>query len=94
MINKHSVASHRKSAIDALKITQSQSRESGSTKSSSIIHARGKIYTCITYTILLFLLDAFLRNRSSSDHEVTAMMKAQFLSLWDGLDTDNNCQVL
>ncbi|XP_078269273.1 outer mitochondrial transmembrane helix translocase [Rhinoraja longicauda] len=39
-------------------------------------------------------IDSFLRNRSSSDHEATAMMKAQFMSLWDGLDTDYNCQVI
>ncbi|XP_064418182.1 outer mitochondrial transmembrane helix translocase [Latimeria chalumnae] len=39
-------------------------------------------------------IDSFLRNRSSSDHEATAMMKAQFMSLWDGLDTDFNCQVI
>ncbi|ELV10207.1 ATPase family AAA domain-containing protein 1 [Tupaia chinensis] len=38
--------------------------------------------------------DSFLRNRSSSDHEATAMMKAQFMSLWDGLDTDHSCQAL
>ncbi|OCT69840.1 outer mitochondrial transmembrane helix translocase isoform X2 [Xenopus laevis] len=39
-------------------------------------------------------IDSFLRNRSSSDHEATAMMKAQFMSLWDGLDTEFNCQVI
>ncbi|KAL1264243.1 hypothetical protein QQF64_004598 [Cirrhinus molitorella] len=39
-------------------------------------------------------IDSFLRSRSSSDHEATAMMKAQFMSLWDGLDTDYNCQVI
>uniref|UniRef100_A0A3Q0T2I9 Outer mitochondrial transmembrane helix translocase n=1 Tax=Amphilophus citrinellus TaxID=61819 RepID=A0A3Q0T2I9_AMPCI len=39
-------------------------------------------------------IDSFLRNRSSSDHEVTAMMKTQFMSLWDGLGTDHHCQVL
>ncbi|XP_045898218.1 outer mitochondrial transmembrane helix translocase-like [Micropterus dolomieu] len=38
-------------------------------------------------------IDSFLRSRSSSDHEATAMMKAQFMSLWDGLDTDYHCQV-
>ncbi|XP_077359662.1 outer mitochondrial transmembrane helix translocase isoform X1 [Festucalex cinctus] len=37
-------------------------------------------------------IDSFLRSRSSSDHEATAMMKAQFMSLWDGLDTDHRCQ--
>uniref|UniRef100_A0A8C2GAT1 Outer mitochondrial transmembrane helix translocase n=1 Tax=Cyprinus carpio TaxID=7962 RepID=A0A8C2GAT1_CYPCA len=39
-------------------------------------------------------IDSFFRSRSSSDHEATAMMKAQFMSLWDGLDTDVNCQVI
>ncbi|KAK2876602.1 hypothetical protein Q8A67_020698 [Cirrhinus molitorella] len=39
-------------------------------------------------------IDSFLRSRSNSDHEATAMMKAQFMSLWDGLDTDFNCQVI
>ena len=29
-------------------------------------------------------LDSFLRMRDKSDHEATAMMKAQFMSLWDG----------
>jgi ATPase family AAA domain-containing protein 1 len=39
-------------------------------------------------------LDSFLRVRSSQDHEATAMMKAQFMSLWDGLITDPNCVVI
>lgn len=39
------------------------------------------------------LSDAFLRNRSEADHEATAMMKAEFMSLWDGLETGTNCQV-
>uniref|UniRef100_A0A2K6A8K3 Outer mitochondrial transmembrane helix translocase n=1 Tax=Mandrillus leucophaeus TaxID=9568 RepID=A0A2K6A8K3_MANLE len=39
-------------------------------------------------------IDSFLRNCSSSDHEATAMMKAQFMSLSDGLDTDHRCQVI
>lgn len=29
-------------------------------------------------------LDSFLRMRDKTDHEATAMMKAQFMSLWDG----------
>jgi SpoVK/Ycf46/Vps4 family AAA+-type ATPase len=35
-----------------------------------------------------------LRNRNAQDHEATAMMKAQFMSLWDGLITDPNCTVI
>ena len=41
----------------------------------------------------IFASDSFLRNRSSLDHEATAMMKAQFMSLWDGLDTAATSQV-
>uniref|UniRef100_A0A2K5IGV0 Uncharacterized protein n=1 Tax=Colobus angolensis palliatus TaxID=336983 RepID=A0A2K5IGV0_COLAP len=29
-----------------------------------------------------------------SDHEATAMMKAQFMSLWDRLDPDHSCQAI
>lgn len=47
-----------------------------------------KIQPCI---IFVDEIDSFLRSRSSSDHEATAMMKAQFMSLWDGLVTDNEC---
>lgn len=39
-------------------------------------------------------IDSFLRSRSSTDHEATAMMKTQFMSLWDGLTTDPNVQVM
>lgn len=48
-----------------------------------------------TLTLLLIFCtsESFLRNRSSLDHEATAMMKAQFMSLWDGLDTSSTTQV-
>jgi SpoVK/Ycf46/Vps4 family AAA+-type ATPase len=39
-------------------------------------------------------IDSFLRNRNVQDHEATAMMKAQFMSLWDGLITDPDCHVI
>lgn len=35
-------------------------------------------------------IDSFLRERSSGDHEVTGMMKAEFMSMWDGLTTNND----
>ncbi|XP_062995534.1 outer mitochondrial transmembrane helix translocase-like [Elgaria multicarinata webbii] len=50
-----------------------------------------KIQPCI---IFIDEIDAFLRNRSEADHEATAMMKAEFMSLWDGLETGPNCQVM
>eukprot|EP00040_Diaphanoeca_grandis_P012748 m.64537 g.64537 ORF g.64537 m.64537 type:complete len:357 (+) comp23443_c0_seq1:162-1232(+) len=33
-------------------------------------------------------IDAFLRKRSSSDQEMNAHMKAQFMQLWDGFSSD------
>ena len=39
-------------------------------------------------------IDSFLRQRSSSDHEVTGMMKAEFMSMWDGLNTTNDTRIL
>ncbi|KAJ1976541.1 mitochondrial dynamin GTPase Msp1 [Dimargaris xerosporica] len=39
-------------------------------------------------------IDSFLRDRKSSDHEVTSMMKAEFMSLWDGLTTQEGSRVL
>lgn len=50
-----------------------------------------KLQPCI---IFIDEIDSFLRARNSSDHEATAMMKAQFMSLWDGLITDPNCTVI
>ncbi|XP_049856361.1 outer mitochondrial transmembrane helix translocase isoform X4 [Schistocerca gregaria] len=38
--------------------------------------------------------DSFLRSRNTNDHEATAMMKAQFMSLWDGLITNPDCTVI
>uniref|UniRef100_A0A3P9JW69 Outer mitochondrial transmembrane helix translocase n=1 Tax=Oryzias latipes TaxID=8090 RepID=A0A3P9JW69_ORYLA len=49
-----------------------------------------KIQPCI---IFIDEIESFLRNRSSLDHEATAMMKAEFMSLWDGLDTSLTTQV-
>lgn len=50
-----------------------------------------KIQPCI---IFIDEIDSFLRSRDSHDHEATAMIKAQFMTLWDGLETDKDCQVI
>jgi len=39
-------------------------------------------------------IDSFLRSRNAQDHETTAMVKTQFMSLWDGLLTDPHCQIM
>lgn len=50
-----------------------------------------KLQPCI---IFIDEIDSFLRSRSSQDHEATAMMKAQFMMLWDGLCSSKHCQVV
>ncbi|XP_046672839.1 outer mitochondrial transmembrane helix translocase [Homalodisca vitripennis] len=50
-----------------------------------------KLQPCI---IFIDEIDSFLRVRNSQDHEATAMMKAQFMALWDGLGTDPDCTVI
>ncbi|PFH54016.1 hypothetical protein AMATHDRAFT_73048 [Amanita thiersii Skay4041] len=35
-------------------------------------------------------IDSFLRERTKGDHEVTGMMKAEFMTLWDGLTSAND----
>jgi len=39
-------------------------------------------------------IDSFLRNRDSSDHEATAMIKAEVMALWDGITTESNTQII
>ncbi|GCC35292.1 hypothetical protein chiPu_0013775 [Chiloscyllium punctatum] len=58
---------------------------------AAVFSLAAKIEPCIVF---IDEIDSFLRNRSCSDHEATAMMKAQFMSLWDGLSTDADCQVI
>jgi len=46
--------------------------------------------------VIIFIdeIDSFLRSRNYSDHECTAMMKAQFMSLWDGFASEPQTQVI
>lgn len=39
-------------------------------------------------------IDSFLRSRNTDDHEATAMMKALFMSLWDGFSTDPTNRII
>jgi ATPase family AAA domain-containing protein 1 len=50
-----------------------------------------KLQPCI---IFIDEIDSFLRSRNTNDHEATAMMKTQFMMLWDGLCTDNSTVIV
>ncbi|XP_059054863.1 outer mitochondrial transmembrane helix translocase isoform X1 [Achroia grisella] len=50
-----------------------------------------KLQPCIVF---IDEMESFLRTRNQHDHEATAMMKTQFMSLWDGLITDPGCTVI
>ncbi|KAF0471711.1 AAA-domain-containing protein [Gigaspora margarita] len=58
---------------------------------SAVFSVAKKLQPCI---IFIDEIDAFLRERRSNDHEVTGMMKAEFMSLWDGLTTDENSRIV
>ncbi|CAG8461972.1 8718_t:CDS:10 [Funneliformis caledonium] len=58
---------------------------------SAVFSVAKKLQPCI---IFIDEIDAFLRERRSNDHEVTGMMKAEFMSLWDGLTTDDNTRII
>lgn len=57
----------------------------------SVFTLAKKLQPCI---IFIDEIDSFLRSRNSQDHEATAMVKAQFMTLWDGLETDSDSQVI
>lgn len=58
---------------------------------AAIFSLASKLRPCI---IFIDEIDSFLRERSSSDHEITAMLKAEFMTLWDGLTSDGGVLVL
>lgn len=39
-------------------------------------------------------IDSFLGTRKSGEHEATATMKTEFMTLWDGFSTDDSAQVM
>lgn len=58
---------------------------------SAVFSLASKLQPCIVF---IDEIDSFLRSRSSNDHEATAMMKTQFMMLWDGLSTISGATVI
>lgn len=57
----------------------------------AIFSLANKLQPCI---IFIDEIDSFLRDRSSTDHEVSAMLKAEFMTLWDGLVSNGRIMVM
>lgn len=57
----------------------------------AVFSLANKLQPCI---IFIDEIDSFLRDRSSSDHEVSAMLKAEFMTLWDGLLSNGRVMVM
>ncbi|KAG8823999.1 hypothetical protein FRC18_010601 [Serendipita sp. 400] len=64
-------------------------------ESNKLVHAlfslARRLRPCI---IFIDEIDCFLRERGRGDHEVTGMMKAEFMTQWDGLLTDTDSRIL
>jgi len=55
-------------------------------ESNKLVHAMFDLARKLAPSIIfLDEIDMFLRERGGGDHEVTGMMKAEFMTLWDGL---------
>lgn len=57
----------------------------------AIFSLANKLQPCI---IFIDEIDSFLRDRSSQDHEVSAMLKAEFMTLWDGLQSNGRIIIM
>lgn len=57
----------------------------------AIFSLANKLQPCI---IFIDEIDSFLRDRSPSDHEVSALLKAEFMTLWDGLLANGQIMVM
>jgi len=58
---------------------------------SAVFTLARKIAPCIVF---VDEIDSLLRSRDSHDHEATAMIKAQFMQMWDGLETSDETVVV
>ncbi|AGO10488.1 AaceriABR036Wp [[Ashbya] aceris (nom. inval.)] len=85
----------RESGANFLSIRMSSIMDKWYGESNKIVDAlfslANKIQPCI---IFIDEIDSFLRERASSDHEVTAMLKAEFMTLWDGLTSNGRIIVM
>lgn len=85
----------KESSANFISITMSSIMDKWYGESNKIVNAiftlANKIEPCI---IFIDEIDSFLRERSSMDHEVTATVKAEFMTLWDGLVSNGSIIII
>lgn len=60
-------------------------------ESQKLVHGLFSLAKKLQPTIIFIdEIDSFLRERKSQDHEATSMMKAEFMTLWDGMNTGDS----
>lgn len=64
-------------------------------ESNKLVHALFSLARKLQPSIIFIdEIDAFLREREKNDHEAMAMIKAEFMSLWDGLSTETDTKIV
>ncbi|KAI8928524.1 P-loop containing nucleoside triphosphate hydrolase protein [Entophlyctis helioformis] len=64
-------------------------------ESQKLVHALFSLAKKLQPTIIFIdEIDSFLRERKSNDHEATSMMKAEFMTLWDGLASGDSGRII
>lgn len=58
---------------------------------NAVFTLANKLQPCIVF---IDEIDSFLRDRNLADHEVSAMLKAEFMTLWDGLTSNGQVMVM
>lgn len=85
----------KESSVNFISIRMSSIMDKYYGESNKIVDAifslANKIEPCI---IFIDEIDSFLRERSSMDHEATATLKAEFMTLWDGLINNGRIMII
>lgn len=83
------------SGANFISIRMSQIMDKWYGESNKIVDAMfslaNKLQPCM---IFIDEIDSFLRERAATDHEVTAMLKAEFMTLWDGLLSNGRVMIV
>lgn len=85
----------RESGANFLSIRMSSIMDKWYGESNKIVDALFSLANKLQPSIIFIdEIDSFLRERATADHEVTSMLKAEFMTLWDGLTSNGRILVM